>query len=240
MNSGLISGPVQAARNGRWRKWEMTLDPHVIVDTLAEGRLYSIPYPKVAIVPIPSYVRVARVTATSGGFSLNTGNAYGGAVCKNVLFSVGNGQKLIVALDQVGGVLVGALLNAAEREANTGPAQLETAVFLRAAANSQFIAYQRGVAIMNVTTTSVPTLRPFLGGSLMTGYGNATTAGTSNPISPQIRATSSSGRNPSMLFGGPLGRGNYFQGGVPGSVTNETSNANSICTPSYICVEWME
>jgi hypothetical protein len=218
----------------------MTLDPHVIVDTLAEGRLYSIPYPKVAIVPIPSYVRVARVTATSGGYFLSSGNAYGGAVCKNVLFSVGNGQKLIVALDQQGAVFFGTLKNADEREASLNPAQLDIAVFLRAASNSQFIAYRRGVAMMSINTTSVPTLRPFLGGSLMTGYGNATTAGTSNPISPQIRATSSSGRNPSMLFGGPLGRGNYFTGGVPGSTQAETANANSVSTPSYICVEWME
>jgi hypothetical protein len=168
------------------------------------------------------------------------GNGFCGAVCKNVLFSVGNGIKLIAGLDDSGQVLVGTLLNASERDTDLAVADLDVAVLLGGYNESRFIAYSRGVAMINIATTSVPTLRPFLGGSLMTGYGNATPAGTSNPISPQIRAVSSSNVNPSMLFGGPLGRGSSFLGSVPGARQQSTPNPNGMVSPSYICVEWME
>ena len=223
MNSGLISGPVQAAKNGRWRKWELTVDPIINGFDSTTAAIYSNPPAKSQIVPIPSYVKVARVSATSGaGYA-------SGAACKNVLMSLTNGRKIHVYMYEGGSVFFGTLLSGKETANGAAIANLDVAVYLITSLYPGFIVYNRGVAAMNISGSGTPTLRPFLGGSLVTGFYNTTGP---NPLDPQIRGDS--GNNPSMLFGGQLS-------GVPGATNFSTLNPNTgQSSASYICVEWME
>jgi hypothetical protein len=143
--------------------------------------------------------------------------------------SLTNGTKLAVYMSEGGSVFFGTLLSSKETANGAAVANLDVAVYLVATTFPGFLVYNRGVQVMNVSGNGTPSLRPFLGGSLVTGMYNTTAP---NPLNPQIRGAS--GNNPSMLFGGPLS-------GVPGAGNPSTFNSyTGQSSASYICVEWME
>ena len=223
MNSGLISGPVQAAKNGRWRKWELTVQPHIYgMDDSFTINVNSSPPTKVRVVPIPSYVRVVRVTATAGGVF------YSGSACKNVLMAVTHGRRFVVQLAEGGAVWFGTLRKEQELAQTFAAVNLDISVLLL---SSSFAVYRRGDQMIQLSGGGTPALIPFLGGALVTGY-NSAPANTPNPLDPQARSPSSG--NVSLLFSGPIG-------GVPGARNSATvSPITGQSGPSYICVEWME
>jgi hypothetical protein len=238
MNSGLISGPVQAAKNGRWRKWELTNSVRS-VDLV--GAVTSTSESISRIVPIPSYVTAVRVSATGPGAYLNASNSSSGAACKNVIFSILGGRRFLVAMDEFG-IWFGVLLHAQETSVSAAASQFDVGVRLSSTTGTSVVnIYKRGAAISGVTGTADPLVRSMFGGTFVTGFTHGATTGAANPLNPQVRALNSSGQQPSMLFGGPLAdiSGNVSTA-LPGAAYAGFDPNTYQCSPAYICVEWME
>jgi hypothetical protein len=239
MNSGLINGPVQAQKNGRWRRWESTLpgtpfDPSTGIASTTTVQSIS------TIVPVPSFVSVVRVSAVAGSFNGAAGNAGTGGACKDILLTVGRGKRLSVAQSYDGGVRIGVLTPAGELAANTAfftiydiSVQLFPGVITQrgGAATARFV---NGATIATAPeATGLPNAVPFLGGTLVSGFGASVAA---SPVNPQIRFTNVNSM-PSHLFGGPLTVDGSAT--VPGAFTFLPFATNAT-QPSYVLVEWME
>ncbi len=239
MNSGLISGPVQAAKNGRWRKWELT---NSVRSVELVGVVTSTPESISRIVPIPSYVTAVRVSATAPGLYSNASVATSGPACKNVILPILGGRQFLVSMDELG-IWFGVLLHAQETSVSAAASQFDVGVRLVSIAGgtNQVLIYKRGAAISSVTGTAAPLVRSMFGGTFVTGFTASTTAGTANLLNPQIRSLNSSGQQPSMLFGGPLAdiSGNVPTA-LPGAAYAGFNPDTYQCSPAYICVEWME
>ena len=243
MNSGLINGPVQAQKNGRWRRWESTLpstpfDPFTGVPSTELASIST-------IVPVPSFVSVVRVSAVAGTFATGGNSSGSGAACKNILLTVGRGKRLSVVQTYDGAVRIGVLTPAGELAATANvftiydiSVSLEPGVYSGGAqsggaATARFV---NGNTIATAAaTTTVPNAVPFLGGTLVSGFAASTAA---SPVNPQIRSSSavSASYLPSHLFGGPLTADNAT---VPGAFTYFGVPTN-VAQPSYVLVEWME
>jgi hypothetical protein len=240
VNSGLINGPVQAQKNGRWRRWESTL-PSTPFDP--STGLPSTALPSIStIVPVPSFVSVVRVSAVAGTFATGGNSSGSGAACKNILLTVSRGKRLSVAQSYDGGVRIGVLTPAGELATAIASTIYDISVHLEPgvtsggaqAGGAATARYVNGNAIATAgSTTTVPNAVPFLGGTLVSGFGGSTAA---SPVNPQIRQSNSGLYAPSHLFGGPLVIDNAA---VPGAFY-VFSVATNVAQPSYVLVEWME
>jgi hypothetical protein len=151
-----------------------------------------------------------------------------------------SGRRFLVSLDE-NGIWFGVLLNAQETANQVGQNQFDVGVRLSGAGGqSSLTAYRRGAVLVNISSTTVPVLRPFFGGSLVTGFTAVTAINTPNPLDPQIRAISSIGQQPSMLFGGPLPSGGQAPTPLPGAAFSVSDPFTGQCSTAYIRVEWME
>jgi hypothetical protein len=189
-------------------------------------------------------VSVVRVSAVAGTFATGGNSSGSGAACKNILLTVGRGKRLSVGQSYDGGVWIGVLTPAGELATAIASTIYDISVQLNpgvydagafsprgGAATARFT---NGATIATAAaTTTVPNAVPFLGGTLVSGFGASTAA---SPVNPQIRQSSSSSNAPSHLFGGPLAIDNAA---VPGAFYY-LSFATNVAQPSYVLVEWME
>ena len=237
MNSGLINGPVQAQKNGRWQRWEARTPGSLAwYTTPEEGQGF------VAIVPIPPFVQTVRVTATAGSVNGTTSPGGAGGACKNVLFSMRGARKFLVGLGSMGDVYLGTLLMVSEDDISINTSTFEWGIRLAAGTpgspRSGGLAevYRRGTLVLSTAGLGdVVQALPFSSGVICHGFGGG--SNQSNPLDSQM-LYNASGATPSVLFYGPLAvSGSNTAAVLPGAGTYTESAAVS---PAYVLVEWME
>jgi hypothetical protein len=179
----------------------------------------------------------------AGVAASNTNNSGSGAACKNILLTVGRGKRLSVTQNYDGGVVIGVLTPAGELAASTAfftiwniAVQLNPGTYTTPQQGGSAVVYfVNGATIATAAaTTTVPNAVPFLGGTLVSGFGGSSAV---SPVNPQIRASSALIERPSHLFGGPLAAA--LGAPVPGAYQFSSFSPLTI-QPSYVLVEWME
>jgi hypothetical protein len=238
MNSGLINGPVQSQKNGRWRRWECAWPGSNDTATAEQPGGFS------RIVPVPSFVSAVRVSAVASSIGDATTSSGGGGACKNVLLSVANGRRIHTAVRSFNGTLIVGVLRAATENVSTaGVGNYDwgielTSGFGNPRTGGSARVYRRGVQVLEAAgSTGLPNLLPFNGGSLVSGF--ASTSGH-NPLDPQSFYNTSNTDAISLLFGGPqiAGSANQPANGLPGHGLQ--IGATDYLAPAYILVEWVE